>query len=221
LQQLEPKHIYTLHLLQQVYLELSDWPSLESLLPLLYKYKVQPFNDLEKLEAKIYEGLLLNASKSPNPENISAVWDRIPRDFRIQPSLLITYVKFLKQNNSGEAEQLLKNALQKQWDNDLVYWYGKVKGKDPEKQLKTAEAWLKTQANNPQLLFSLGRLCMNNQLWGKARSYFEASLTIVPNPEAYQNLATLLEQLGETQNALDKYKEGLRLACEKVDCRAN
>ncbi len=103
LQQLEPKHVYTLELLQKVYLELSDWTSLEALLPLLYKYKVEPFNDLEKLEAKIYEGLLLNAAKSSNPESISAVWDRIPLDFRVKPALLIIYVKFLEENKSVEA----------------------------------------------------------------------------------------------------------------------
>lgn len=215
LQQLEPKHIYTLNLLQDVYLALADWSSLETLLPLLYKYKVQPFDDLEKLEAQIYEGLLLNAKKTGAFENVSAVWDRIPRDFRIQPKLLIIYVDVLEANKPGEAEQLLKNALQKQWDNTLIYWYGKIKGKDLDKQLKTAESWLKTQVNNPHLLFALGRLCIFNQLWGKARSYFEASLSLAPNAEVYLELAALLEQLNETNSALQKYKDGLMLACEK------
>ncbi len=215
LQQLEPKHIYTLHLLQDVYIALADWASLETLLPLLYKYKVQSFEDLEKLEAKIYEGLLLNAKKTGTFENVSAVWDRIPRDFRIQPTLLIIYINVLEANKPGEAEQLLKNALQKQWDNTLIYWYGKIKSKDLDKQLKTAESWLKTQVNNASLLFTLGRLCIFNQLWGKARSYFEASLALAPNAEVYLELAALLEQLNETQGALQKYKEGLTLACEK------
>ncbi len=54
-----------------------------------------------------------------------------------------------------------------------------------------------------------GRLCVRAQLWGKAKDYFERCLARGPNPAAYLEYGKLLEHLGETEDALQKYKDGL------------
>jgi HemY protein len=52
------------------------------------------------------------------------------------------------------------------------------------------------QPRDGALLLTLGRLCRQQQLWGKARSYLEAALAIAPSRAAHVELAQLLEQLG-------------------------
>ena len=45
---------------------------------------------------------------------------------------------------------------------------------------------------------------MRNELWGKAKEYYQASIKISPSAEAYGELSRLLKHLGEVQ-ASDTY----------------
>ena len=44
----------------------------------------------------------------------------------------------------------------------------------------SAPKWLERHAEDAALLLTAARLCMVAELWGKARSYLESSLAIVP-----------------------------------------
>lgn len=77
--------------------------------------------------------------------------------------------------------------------------------------LRLAESELKEHANDAEWLCMLGELCAQQKLWGKARSYFETSLSIKPSSVAYYALGSLQEALGETQQALENYRKGLVL----------
>jgi HemY protein len=48
----------------------------------------------------------------------------------------------------------------------------------------------------PSLLLTLGRLCLQNSLWGKARDYLENSLQVQRNPEACAELAQAFGSVG-------------------------
>ena len=143
----------------------------------------------------------------------------MPKNLRQDLEMVRHYVRcllVLKAND--DAEQLLRDALKKQWDVDLVYIYGLIEASDKDRQLATAETWLKGHENNPVLLLSLGRLCKRNKLWGKARSYLNASLGIKPHSDTYKELGQLLEQLNEASEAVECYHKGLLLAAkEKMD----
>ena len=115
----------------------------------------------------------------------------------------------------SEAEQVIRTALKKDWDVKLVELYGLALGADVSKQINTAETWLRTHQSEPALLLSLSRLCLAHKLWGKARSYLEASLAIKSNPDAYAELGRLLGFLGEQQKSLDCYRKGL-MECASV-----
>jgi tetratricopeptide (TPR) repeat protein len=82
-------------------------------------------------------------------------------------------------------------------------------GRDPAAQLAWAERFLGSHPDDPPLLLTLGRLCVSNRLWGKARTYLEASLQVEPLPEVFEELGGLLEQLGEQKAALECYRRGL------------
>ncbi|HQW58531.1 MAG TPA: hypothetical protein PK583_06220, partial [Gammaproteobacteria bacterium] len=67
---------------------------------------------------------------------------------------------------------------------------------------------------NPILLLTLGRLCLANQLWGKARDYLEKSLNLMPLPETYAALGFLMEYLELREKSEEYYKKGLLLATQ-------
>ena len=69
-----------------------------------------------------------------------------------------------------------------------------------------------TEASLKFMLVTLGRICNKAQLWGKAKAYFESSLTRKPLAETYAELAALHEQLDELEDAHKCAKKGLKLA---------
>ena len=68
------------------------------------------------------------------------------------------------------------------------------------------------QNKDPSLLLTCAKLCMRAELYGKARSFLEASLAIRPRLEAYQLLATLMEHLGDRERAIKALNDALILA---------
>ncbi len=108
-----------------------------------------------------------------------------------------------------KAEKDLAAEIKGEWRGPLVRLFGMVDGVDATKQLRGAENWLKTHGEDVDLLLTAARLCLKNELWGKARSYLETVIAIRPTPEAYQEYGRLLNQLGEGNAAADAYRAGL------------
>lgn len=213
LHELAPKHPYILKLLQKIYLELQDYENLEVLLPSLKKAKVLSPNEMLLLQQKIYLGLLQQAEKSHDQGLIETVWYRMPKELQKEPVILTQYVRYLLHAKQDVlAEQLLKETLKKRWDDALVTYYGLVIGEDNGKQLAQAESWLKLHPDDPALLLCLGRLCIRNSLWGKAKGYLEDCLALSPSAETYSTLAQLLEKMDEKEQANQYFKKGLLLA---------
>ena len=59
--------------------------------------------------------------------------------------MVSAYAEQLRQLGAqGEAEQVLRTALKRQYESHLARLYGLVRGDDPARQLQTAEGWLRT-----------------------------------------------------------------------------
>jgi HemY protein len=110
-----------------------------------------------------------------------------------------------------KAEKELAATLKSNWRGPLVRLFGLIEGSDASKQLKRAEGWLTHHSDDPDLLLTAARLCLRNELWGKARSYLETVISLRPSPEAYQEYGALLNQLGQTDAAADAYRDGLNM----------
>ncbi len=205
----EPHNLFAYKLLKQIYMQLNDWDSLLALLPMLRKYQALPTLELDELEVQAH-CYKLQQAKRLTLAKVKSIWQTIPVYLRKNLSLIRAYSELLITfKQTDEAAELLQNTLKKHWDNHLIRLYGLAKSSSVDKQLSLAETWLQKQPNNSELLCCLGRLAIYNQLWGKARSYLEASLAEQPNPEAYVELATLLEKLEYKEDAMYYYREGL------------
>jgi len=214
-----PKHPHVLFLLARIYQLLRSWGDLRLLMPDLRKRNVLNAAELEQLEKQVHRELLTLATRHGKLQALHDAWKQTPKGLRQNLDMVRHYVRCLMiLNAKDDAEQILRESLKKNWDVDLVYIYGLIEASDKDRQLATAETWLKGHENNPVLLLTLGRLCKHNKLWGKARSYLNASIGIKPHSDAYKELGQLLEQLNEHSQAVECYHKGLLLAAdEKMD----
>ena len=109
--------------------------------------------------------------------------------------------------SSSKQINVVLNALKKNWDPALIPYYGKLKSEHTNKQIDRAESWLKKYPNNPQLLLCLGRLCIQQKLWGKAQDYLNSALDIAAVPEVYFEFGRLFEATDNPKAALESYRK--------------
>ena len=105
-----------------------------------------------------------------------------------------------------------------EWVPTLVSLYGELPAglneeKTPEARarIERAEHWLLERSRDAQLLATLGRLCAQAELWGKARSFLEASLSFEESRAARIELARLAERLGQADEAQRHFRRAAEL----------
>ena len=209
---LSPKHTHIMVLLSQLYQQLKSWDDLRKLLPQLHKYKVFPEKKLLEIECETYKELFQHINSDKELDALQELWQNISRELKKDGCLIEKYCnKLIQIKQNDEAEIILRNILRKEWNPSLIKLYGLVKSSQLEKQLVFAEKLSKDHDNHPLLLLTLGRLCMYNDLWGKARAYLEASVGNKELPETYKELGLLMEYLNEPKLAAEYFKKGLFL----------
>lgn len=217
-----PHSVQVLRQLQRLHQQRGDWSALIRLLPALRKDKVLPASELAELERRAWgENLTLAAQREKEGEaglqSLQRAWQQLTSAQRHEPQLVLAYAEQLRQLGAeADAEEVLRGALKREYNSHLARLYGLLRGKDPARQLQAAEGWLKEHPDDPSLLLTLGRLCLQNSLWGKARDYLESSLRVQRNPEACAELARLLAQLGDTERSNQLFQEGLGLLDRRI-----
>ncbi|MDE2195687.1 MAG: heme biosynthesis protein HemY [Gammaproteobacteria bacterium] len=212
LQELDPQHAYGLKLLARLYKKLGEWQQLRALLPKLRDAKSMPGRDIDRLEARVVCELL-EPLEAGQAGAAGALWNGLPRRLRNDTSVLRAYVQILI--NAGDhnaAESITREALKSGWHEELVVLYGLARSSDPIRQLARVENWLAEKGESAELLLTAGRLCVVAKLWGKARSYLESSIVLGGRPEAYEELGRLLQSLGEPEQAMQAFSDGLALS---------
>jgi len=218
LRSIAPKHTYVLLLLMRLFQKLSSWGDLAALVPELRKRHVVSKDEADQLELTAHRHLLEIAGNSGNAERLEEAWGRVPKELKQHPDLVSAYaVRLIMLEQHERAEQLLREAVSRDWNERLAYLYGFANSRDAEQQLRIAEAWLRAREQNATLLLTVGRISLRQRLWGKARAYLEACLAHrAADPEVHELLAELLTQLGEHELAAGHYKAGLVAAARDV-----
>jgi HemY protein len=196
-------------LLARAYRVLDDRAQLLALLPRLARAPLLA-TEREELAKLAVQGELERPDLTS--DRLAEVWNALPSEVKAAPALIAERARALERLGRGdEAERELRAALKRDWHAGLVQRYGEVRGADAAKQLKQAETWLKNYPDDAALLLAAARLSMAAELWGKARSYVESSLSLAPTADAYALYGRLLTQLGEDDGALGAFRSGLKL----------
>ncbi|MCC2667253.1 MAG: protoheme synthesis HemY [Gammaproteobacteria bacterium] len=211
LHDLAPNHPYVLKLLINLYEQIRDWNQLIALLPVIKKHHV--FSDLKfnQIQHNAYVQAMIDLSKQNQAEALSAFYLSLPKTLSDDPEIVETYVRFLLKNEEFlHAESILKRALRKGYNTQLINLYGLMYC--GENQLVFAESLLKKNSHSASLYLCLGRLCIAQHLWGKAKHYLEQANEISSSPEIHITFGKLYEQLNDPFLASTHFKKGLELA---------
>lgn len=216
LQQLETSgehNTRALVLLARIYRQTGDWERLQQLEPRLRSARGIPEATIDEIVVQIYLDRLKAAGDSRQFAQVEAAWEAAPDSVTRRTDVAIAYARAaMACREQRQAAKALRELLNRQWDEPAVLAFGELEPDDPLDALDTAEKWLRRHPEDPALLLTCARLCMRAELYGKARSYLEASALIRPRPETLHALATLLDQLGERERAFSSMSEALVLA---------
>lgn len=202
-------------ILIEIYKIRQSWEQLRKLLPLVKKYNVLDRENYIILFKYVYKKLLKQYIIEQDNQTVFALWKQLPIEYRADSELLELYVYFLcRIKEFTMAENELKFYLKKELNNNLLMLFVNLKvdcAKKNTKKIEFLEKLLEKDLNNAYLLLALGKLCVKEKLWGKAKDYFIASNSSKPLPETYLELANLSNLLNETEAANKYYKEGFLL----------
>jgi len=210
LYQMEPHHDVVLRLYAEQSHRAGDYEQLRTLTPALYKHSNMPHERIDQLAVEAWGDELTR--HNTDSVALTTAWKRVPKRLRTQPDMIRRYVKALRVARADDsAADVIRGALKQEWNASLVLIFGDLKCSDRNAQLSTVDSWLKQYGEEPELLLVAGRLCLRNRLWGRARSYFEASQKNQSRPDALLELGRLFEEINEKDEARAAYRQGLEL----------
>lgn len=214
LEKIEPHHAPALKLQLKAHQRLGHWEQVLGVLDQLDKRgAIEP---VHQQQVQSHAHLQLLQRHTGNREELLAHWKKIPASHRLQTQLARVAARcFLDAGDGATAAQIVEMSLTKQWDGTLAALYGDCAGEEPLRQLQQAESWLQSHHGDAGLLLSLGNLCLRQELWGKAQSYLEASLSVQPGSAAHLALARLLERMGNQEEACRHYRQSLEYAMQE------
>jgi HemY protein len=193
-----------------------NWDRVEALLPLLDKRRVYDPVVLAQLRRTATAELLKR--KALDVPRLDAAWQRLPDELKHDDLIARTAAEcYIALGAPAAGHRILETALDTQWDPQAVLLYSESPGDETIARIQKAEGWLPDHSRDAALLLSLGRLCAHAGLWGKARSYFEASLAVEPSHSAHLALAELARRDDREADARAHESAALAHALEQMD----
>jgi len=148
-------------------------------------------------------------------------WRTVASRDQVQPRIAAAAARHATAlGKTSLARDIIEKALSVEWSAQLAARYAELPARlDPAQRaaearlrIERAEQWLLERERDPELLAVLGRLCAQAELWGKARSFLEASLSFEESRAAHLELARLAERLGQADDAQRHYRRAAELA---------
>jgi HemY protein len=183
----------------------------------LVKRKVYDAAQGEQIRAGAHAEAL--AALSHDASGLRDYWGRLPEAERVHPAVARAAARsFVALGGDREAAEIVARSLERSWDSSLVELYAECAA-DAARQLETAERWLASHNHDAALLFALGRLCERAQIWGKAQTYYEASLALDDRWRVHLALGELHAKLERGSEANAHLAAALKLALAELGRR--
>ncbi len=171
-------------------------------------------------EYKVQATVELLARSADDAGALERRWRGIPARDQVQPRVAAAGARHATALGlTGLARDIVEKALAAEWTPQLVALYGELPDRlsqetrvvEARARIERAEKWLLERERDAQLLATLGRLCAQAELWGKARSFLEASLSFEESRSARVELARLAERLGQADEAQRHFRKAAEL----------
>jgi HemY protein len=203
------RHMATLQLLLRAEQGLGHWNESARLARVLEKREALPAEAAESIVLRARTAELSRVSH--DAASLMEFWRSVPQKERLHPAIAAAAARaFMHLGDCRSAHRLIESALEAAWESELVLLYAECRdsgaAQDAIARIQRAEAWLVERPRDPDLLLTLGRLCAQCELWGKAQNYLEASLSAQPSRAAHVALAALFDKLERPDEANRHYR---------------
>jgi HemY protein len=180
-----------------------DLPKILALLPKLHKAKLLSDDQVSAKTQQAYSHVL---KQTLNAAQCQSYWQDIPRREQHNRALLATYAHMMILHGQPQAvAKLLHQALQHQWDLELFVLYACVP-QTAKQHLAITEQYQDQAGNDYRTLLALALIAWQHELYGKAKSYLDLSLS-----KRHTTLGTWLKDL--TAFPVEQQKRWYHFAC--------
>ncbi len=213
-----PKHIASQRLLLRAERGLGNWEEVLRITAQLAKRDAIAPAAAEEYKVQAYVALLARAAA--DRAALETRWREIPSRDQVLPRIAAAAARHAAALGAAAlARDIIERSLASEWSAPLVALYGVLPALDAaeraaeaRRRTEKAEKWLHERPEDPQLLATLGRLCAHAELWGKAQSYLEASLSFEETRAAHLELARLAERTGREADAQTHFRRAAELS---------
>ena len=217
------RHIHVLRWALKANQQAKQWAEVLRLVKALDKHRsLHPALSM-RLRELGYQDLLTNHTQ--DPESIRRIWFNIPAEDRLKPYVAALAARaMVAQGMLDDARLLLEKALAEEWDERLIVAYRTAAAQEGSaallNQIEHCEAWQQLHPADPELALTMGVLCLQQKLWGKAERHLEQVLIYGSEPDCLRQanlrLAQLNEQLGMQEKAATYYRACALIAEHKA-----
>jgi HemY protein len=200
------RHIAALRLSLRAHQALGNWRDVVRLVRQLERHRALSSEQAAPIRLRAHLAVLRTLALDAGA--LLGYWRSLPAADRHSTQLAGETARLLSAaGDCLHAQRIIEDALDEEWASSLLEVYGDCQGGDVLGRIAQAEDWLKRHPRDAQLLLTLGRLCRQQQLWGKAQSYLEASLSQQSTRAAHVELAQLFDALERVEEANKHYRK--------------
>ena len=203
-----PKQAQAQRLLIELYQQVGEWQEVNKLLPLLKENTSISETHKAELQTSLWSQSLQLAGKQGGVEALHSTWLALPKAARQNGTVEFLYLKLLVEHKATlEADKLIRKSLSRETSDRYLLLYGKLQSDDPAKQLAFVEKLAGQYEQSFAWYLTAGRLCLRQELWGKAKAYLEQCRDLKESQEVLGLLGLAYEAMGENDAAYDCFKK--------------
>ncbi|MFS8137446.1 MAG: heme biosynthesis protein HemY [Thermomonas sp.] len=178
------------------------------LLGALRQQQAMPAARLDALQSQWAAQSLQQAG---NASELADRWDALPQGVQTTASVVAAYASRAAGMGWNEAAtRSLEQALDRQWDEDLVALYGQLDVARLEERRAQAERWLQGHPSSPTLLLTLARLAKAQGHLPQSERALHRAIAQGAGSPAWETLGDIAVQSGDEPRARLAYANALR-----------
>lgn len=201
-----PDNDVVLELKKNALLQLGSWQALSDLMPALRKTVL---NRQAQKEFEKYVALQQLGAPGNTDDVVVSIYKKLTDDLKSNTEIVLTFCNAV--DDEVEVELVLRNAVKKQWREQLVVRYGEATHETVTRRLKVAEGWNKKRIDDYALHLCLAQL--NEQAGNKERAMvsYQQSIAIKETKLANERLAFLFAFEGDYKKSNEFFRAALSL----------
>jgi len=200
------RHLHAMRIALSAHVQAGHWREVMRIVRALEKRHALPDEAAGRVRRIAVRGMLADAGDDAHA--LERTWEKVDATERLVPEIALDAARRLNLAGRGRTAALaLEAVLERNWDERLLDEYAYCAEPGSRTTIERAESWLKGHPRSQPLLRCLARICLREQLWGKARAYLEESRRLGEDAHTSLALAELAEAVGDPQGAARHFRE--------------